>query len=182
MQKRWQLLGGAARQTKNTGKSSHMIRLQASGRINRQRKNFLWLTGRHFLDIHSTLTRSDDRDAAGATINKHREIEFIRNITAILDIEAADLTPFWASLMRDQSSAKNLTRYVSYLIKGFDNFHAASLTPATSMDLRFYNIDRTAQFLRRRHRLVNRESGLSARNRHAIFSKQGLCLMLMNIH
>jgi hypothetical protein len=50
------------------------------------------------------------------------------------------------------------------------------------VDLGLYDIDRAAKPLGRMDRFINREYGLSARHWHPIFSKQGLGLMLMNVH
>ena len=87
-----------------------------------------------------------------------------------------------AGLVRDQRHAQHALGFLLHILDGFDDLDAAALAAAAGMDLRLHHPDRTAQFLGRGHRFLDREGGL-ARGTGAPKAAQNLLgLIFMDIH
>ena len=46
---------------------------------------------RDVLDVHAAFGRDDDGDAAGLAVDQQSEVEFLRDVDAVGDVEAVDL-------------------------------------------------------------------------------------------
>ena len=61
----------------------------------------------HLFDVHAAFGRGDDGDAAGLAVDQQREVEFLRDVDAVGDVEALDLLALRAGLDGDQGLAEH---------------------------------------------------------------------------
>ena len=181
-QERWQLFCRVPGQTHHRGEAAHMVRLQPGGRIDAKRQNLLGMRFRNLLDIHAAFAGGDEGHPAVAAIDQKREIELIADLAAFLDIEALHLTALRSGLVGDKCLAEKFGGDLLHLIDRFHHLDAAGLATATGVNLRLHHIDRPAKRLCAGNSLINRESRLAARHRHAKACQQSLGLMFMNVH
>ena len=105
---------------------------------------------RDFFDVHAAFGRDHERDARGLAIDQHRQIEFLGDRRAVLDIEAVDLLALGAGLVRDQGRAQDALGFLLDVLDRFDDLDAAGLAAAAGVDLRLHHPDRAGQLLGRR--------------------------------
>ncbi len=74
-------------------------------------------------------------------------VQFLLDVGAFLDQQAAHFLAFRAGLVRDQLHAEDLVRVFAHLIQRLGNLDAAALAAAAGVDLRLDDPDRAAQRL-----------------------------------
>ena len=135
-----------------------------------------------FLDVHAALARCHQHRALHAAIDDERDVELLADVGAFLDEEPAHEASLWARLVRDQRHAEHLRGEIAHLVHRARELHAAALAAAAGVDLRLHDPDFPAQLLRRFHGLVDRERGKAPRGRHAVFAKEFLALVFVDVH
>ena len=186
------LLDLAAFQPEGEGNAAAVIGHVAGGRVDGEAQDLFGRAGGHFLDVHAAFGRSDDRDAAGATVHQEGEVQFTRNVRAILDVDAVDLLAGGAGLVRDQGLAQHLLGFLggfrdrfgeadTALFAGF-GFLEAALAAATCVDLRLHHPERAVELTSGGFRIFCLQDHSAIADRGAVFAKQCLRLVFMNVH
>ena len=121
-----------------------------------------------------------------------REVEFLLDVGAVLDIEAVDLLAGGAGLDGDQRIAEHFLDELLDFVDRLGEAHAAlftgggflelALAAAARMNLRLDDPERTAEFLGGGFGFLDLENWNAARNRHSEFLENGFRLILVNIH
>ena len=132
---------------------------------------------RNLFDVHPTFGRDNKGDARCLTIDQHREIEFLLDVAAVLDIQAVDLLAGGAGLRGDECIAEHFPGERGHLVDRLGKPYAAlriggqflefAFAAAARMDLRFHDVYGSRQRLRRGHRFLNRERRPTFGNRCA---------------
>ena len=186
------LLGEVAGQAERRSNGASMVRLQAGRRIDRQGLDLLRRVMGHLLDVHAALGRGDDRDAACLAVDQQREVEFLRDVDAVGDVEALDLLALRAGLDGDQRLAEHLLGIGAHFLDRLGEADAAlgigaklrelALAAAAGVDLRLHDPERPGQLLRGLDRLVDIHCRMARRNRHAELRKQLFGLIFVDVH
>src|SRR5512145_65862 len=169
------------RQLQCVGQPPALKRLQADYRIDQFLKNFFRMRRRHFFDLDAAFGGADHGYPRLGTIEHHAQVELPCDIDALLDEHLAYFTPFRAGLMGYEFFAEHLLGRAFSAFGTRRELHAAGLAAPTGMDLRFDDAA-PAQLHRRRFRLLWRKRHFAVGYRHAVASKQILCLKLVNVH
>ncbi len=120
---------------------------------------------RDLLDLHAALGRGHHRDARGAAVDQHAEIELALDVAAFLDIDALDLAALGAGLLGDEHMAQHLAAAFARLLRRFHDAHAALArgivleapgAAAAGMDLRLNHIGRAGEAARHLFGLLRR--------------------------
>ena len=122
---RARLLGEIAREAERGGDLAAVMRHQPRRRIDREGHDLLGRVMRDLLDVHAAFGRDDEGDARGRAVDQHREIEFLVDVGAVLDVEAVDLLAGLAGLQRDQRRAQHLLGEGFGLVDRLGDAHAA---------------------------------------------------------
>ena len=140
------------------------MRHHAGGRIDREGGDLLRRVVRDLLDVHAALGRDHEGDPAGVAVDQHRQVELLRDVGALLDIQPVHLLAGRAGLRRHQRAAEHLGGMRLDLLDRAGQPHAAlvaglrlpepALAAAARMDLRLDHEDRPAKLARRRRRLL----------------------------
>ena len=160
------LLGEVAAQAERGGDGAAVVRHQARRRIDRQGLDLLRRVMGHLFDVHAAFGRGDDRDSAGLAVDQKSEVEFLRDVDAIGDVEALDLLALRPGLDGDQSLAEHLLGIGAHFLDRLGEADAAlgvgaelgelALAAAAGVDLRLHDPERPGQLLRGFHRFVDR--------------------------
>ena len=86
---------------------AHVMRHDAGRRIDRDGQDLFRRVVRDLFDVHAAFGRDHDGDPRGDAIDQHRQIEFLGDRRAVLDIEAVDLLALRPGLMRHQGRAED---------------------------------------------------------------------------
>src|SRR3546814_17504329 len=86
------------------------MRHEAGRGIDVEGVDFLRAVVRDGFDIHPAFGRDDERNAAGDAIDKQGEVEFVRDIDAVGDVETVDLLARVAGLHRHPRVAEHVGR------------------------------------------------------------------------
>jgi hypothetical protein len=94
-------------------------------------------------------------EAAGLTIDQQRQVEFLFDVRAVLDVEAVDLLALGAGLMGDQHPAEHLLGMLADFLDRLGEAHTAlavgaealetALAAAAGVDLALDHIERAGQ-------------------------------------
>ena len=147
---------------------------------------------RDFLDVHPAFGRNDHGDTARGTVDQHREVIFLGNVDAVGHVEAVDLLARVTRLHGDQRVAEHFLgvgldfldalRQADATLRVGAEFGELALAAAAGVDLRLHDIERTGQLLRAFDRFLDRESGMAGGDADAVFRKQFLGLIFVNVH
>ena len=69
---------------------------------------FFRMLGGDFLDIHAAFGRSDEGDLLRGAVGDQRDVQFVLDVGAVFDVQAADLLALSAGLVGDQLHAQNV--------------------------------------------------------------------------
>ncbi len=146
----------------------------------------------HLFDVHAAFGRGDDRDAAGLAIDQQSEIEFLRDVDAVGDVEALDLLALRASLDGDERLAEHLLGIGAHFLDRLGEADAAlgvgaelgelALAAAAGVDLRLHDPERSGQLLRGLDRFVDGHGRVTGGNRNAELREQLFGLIFVDIH
>ena len=103
--------------------------------------NLFWVTCSHLLDVHATLGGAHQTDPLADAVGDGRHIEFLLDVSALFDEQAAHLLTSGASLVCDQLHAKDGVCVGADLIERLGQLDAATIATATRVDLRLNNPD-----------------------------------------
>ncbi len=147
---------------------------------------------RHFLDVHAALGRGDERHPAGAAIDQQRQVEFLFDVGAVLDIEAVDLLARRTGLVGHQRVAQHGLHGVQRLLLREGEPHAAllasflflefALAAPAGVNLGFHHPERPGKAVDGLLRVRQREHSHACRHGRPKFLEDGLCLVFMDIH
>ena len=153
---RAQLLLQVAAQAERFRDAPYVMRTDVRHRVDGDGDDLLRRVVRDLLDVHPAFGGDDDRDPRALPVDEHRQVEFLVDRRAVLDVEAVHLLAGGAGLMRDQRPSEHLARELLHLGGGLRDAHAAllarvlllerSLAAAAGMDLRLHHPDGTAEF------------------------------------
>jgi len=145
-----------------------------------------------FLDVHAALGRDDEGDAAGGAIDEQREVEFLRDVGAVGDVEAVDLLARLAGLDRHQRIAEHVGGVRADFVERKGEADAAlgiraqflelALAAAAGMDLRLHDIERPGKLLRRFDGFVDGEGCMAGGDRRTELRQQFLGLVFVDVH
>ncbi len=169
-------------ETERLRQAPHVMRADVCDRIDRDGDDLVRRVVRDLLDVHAAFRGGDDRDARRLTVDQHREIEFLLDRRAVLDIEAVDDLSFRPGLVRHQRRAEDALCFLLNVLDRFDYLDAAGLAAPARMDLRFHDPHRAAEVFRGFRRLIDAEGRKSARHRHAEFRQDRFRLVLVDVH
>jgi hypothetical protein len=156
--------------------------LQARGRVDLDLVDFFRMRCSHFLDVHAAFARGHQHDALRDAVGDHRHIEFLLDVGAFFDQQAAHFLAFRAGLVGDQLHAEDLVRVLAHLLERLGHLHAAALAATACMNLRLDDPDRTAEGLGGLHRFVNTQARDATRHRDAVLPQDFFSLVLMDFH
>jgi hypothetical protein len=160
--------------------------------IDREGHDLLRAVVRDVLDVDAALGRHHEGDARGLAVDQDREVEFLVDVGAVLDVEAVDLLAVIAGLHRDQRRSQHLLGVFVDLGDRFGDPHPAfvtgrgflelALAAAAGMDLALHHPDRAGQRFRGRVGILRPQHGDALRDRYAELVQQCLGLVFVNIH
>ncbi len=144
------------------------------------------------LDIRAAFGRDDEGDARGGAVDQQGEVEFLVDIGAVLDIEAAHLLAGLAGLHGDQRRAQHFLGVGLDLVERAGEAHAAlvagggllelALAAAAGVDLRLHHIDGAGQAARRLARFGRRQRRGAFGDRSAELAQNGFGLIFVDVH
>ena len=147
---------------------------------------------RDFLDVHPAFGRNDHGDPAGGAVDQHRQIVFLRDVDTVGHIEPVDLLAGIAGLDSDQRVAEHVLGVGFDFLDALRQTYAAlgvgaeflerALAAATGVDLRFHDVERTGQLLGAFHRFFDSKGGMAGGDADAVFRKQFLGLVFVDVH
>ena len=162
--------------------AAHMMRADAGDRIDRNGHDLVRRVVRHFFDVHAAFGGDHDGDARGLAVDQHRQVEFLVDRRAFLDVEPVDLLAVRPGLVRDQRGAEQPRRFLLHVVDRFDDLDAAGLAAAAGMDLRLHHPDRPAELVGGLHRFIDAECRIAARHRHAVVAQHRFGLVFVDVH
>ena len=151
-------------------------------RIDRNGHDLVRRIVRHVFDVHAAFGRDHDGDARGLAVDQHRQIEFLVDRRAFLDVEPVDLLAVRPGLVRDQGRAEEPRRFLLHVVDRFDDLDAAGLAAAAGMDLRLHHPDRPAKLVGGLDRFIDAERRIAARHRHAVVAQHRFGLVFVDVH
>src|SRR3546814_2850072 len=92
------------------------MRHEAGRGIDVEGVDFLRAVVRDGFDIHPAFGRDDERNAAGDAIDKQGEVEFVRDIDAVGDVETVDLLARVAGRSEEHTSELQSLMRISYAV------------------------------------------------------------------
>ena len=132
---------------------------------------------RNLFDVHPTFGRDNKGDARCLTIDQHREIEFLLDVAAVLDIQAVDLLSCRTGLRGDKRVTEHIPGVCGHFVDGFGKPHTSfriagqflefAFAAAARVDLGFHDVHGAREVFRRGHCSFNRERRLPFGNRCA---------------
>jgi hypothetical protein len=144
------------------------------------------------LDVHAALGRGDHRDSAGLTVDQQREVEFLRDVDAVGDVEALHLLARVAGLDGDQGLAEHLLGMGADFLGALGQADAAlgvgaeflelALAAAAGVDLRLDHPQRPGELAGGRHRFLDAHRGMAGGDGHAELREQFLGLIFVDVH
>ena len=155
---------------------------QTRFRIDEHLVNFLRRMRGDFLDVHAALGRCHQADPLTDPIDDHAEIEFLLDVGALLDQQAADLLTLRAGLMGLQLHAEYRLGVLPDFVGGLRHLDATALAAPAGMDLCLDHPNLAAESSCGGDRLIYREAGKATRGGHAILPQDFLALVLMDFH
>jgi hypothetical protein len=155
---------------------------QADGRVDRDLVDFFRVRVCNFLDVHAAFGRRHQHDALADAVGDHRHVQFLLDVGAFFDQQAAHLLAFRAGLVRNELHAHDLFSIFLDLRERLGHLDAAAFAAAASMDLRLDYPDRAAQRFRCLDRLVHGHARNAARYRHPELPEDFFALILMDFH
>src|SRR3954468_5670125 len=176
------LLGEIVPQPQCLRQQAPVMRHDSCGGIDREGHDLLGMGARDLLDVHAARGRSHEGDARGLPVDQRGEIELPVDRRAFLDVEAVDLLAVRTGLMGHQDGADQALGLLAYVLGRLHDLNAAGLAAPTGMDLRLDDDDRRAEILSRLDRLLDRESGVTARHRHAELPQHRFGLIFVDVH
>ncbi len=166
--------------------------LDAGGGVDVEGQDFLGRVMRDILDVHAAFGGADKADAAGLPVDQQREIEFARDVAAVLDIDAVDLLACGAGLDRDQRAAQHLRGLgrglahrpgdadaALFTRRGLDEL---ALAAPACVDLAFHDPDRPVDLARRRLGVFGAGDDAAIGNRDAVLAQKSLGLVFVYVH
>ena len=186
------LLGEIAGQAQRVGDRAAVMRHEAGRGIDVERLDFFRRVVRDGFDVHAAFGRDDHRHAPGRTVDEQREVEFLVDVGAVGDVQAVDLLARIARLDRHQRVAEHVGR------RGADLFlvpcepdaalgigaelDELALAAAAGVDLRFDDIERPGQLLRRLDGFLDGQRREPGGDGDTEFGEQFLRLVFMDVH
>ena len=160
--------------------------------IDRDGRDLLGRVVRDLLDFHPAFGRGDDGDPARLAVNQQREIEFLRDVDTVGDVEALDLLAVRAGLDRHQRLTEHLGRILANLVdrtgkadaalRRLGKFLELALAAAAGVDLCLDDPERPGKPFRDLDRFLGTHCGIAGRNRHAELREQFLGLIFVDVH
>ena len=192
LDQRLRLLGEVARQVQRLGDATAVVAHDSGRGIDGEGDDLLGRLVRDVLDVHAAFGRDDEGDARGRAIDEHRQVEFLGDVGAFLDVEAVDLLAGRAGLDGHQRRAEHLLDVGDDLVDRLGEAHAAlvagrgflelALAAATGVDLRLDDPERTAERLGGGFRVLGVENRDAARDGRAELLQDRFGLVFMNVH
>ncbi len=186
------LLGEFAVEAQRISDGAAVMGHEAGRRVDVEAVDLLRRVVRHVLDVHPALGRGDEGDPAALPVDEQGEVEFLRDVDAVGDVEPVHLLAGRAGLHGDERVAEHVGGGGADLVSAAGEADAAlrvgrellelPLAAAARMDLRLHDIKRPGQFLRRRHRLVDAHRGEAGGDGHAPLREQFLGLIFVDVH
>ena len=186
------LLGERAGEAERLGHQPAVVGHHAGRGVDGEGDDLVGRVVRHRLDVHAALRRDDEGDAAGRTVDQHREVELGLDVRAVLDVEAVHLLAGLAGLDRDEGAPEHLLGEGLDLGGRLGEAHAALLAgvrllePALAaparVDLALHHPERAAELARRRLGLRRLEDRLAPRHGQAELLQDGLGLVFVDVH
>ena len=176
------LLGQFVTQPERLRHEAPVVGHDPGGGVDRERHDLLGMGARNLFDVHAARGRNHEGDTRGLTVDQRRKIELAVDGRAFLDIEAVDLLAVRAGLMGHEDGAEQALGLLAHVLGRLHDLDAAGLAASAGMDLRLDDDDRRAEVLCCLDRLLDRESGLAPRHRHAEFPQHRLGLIFVDVH
>ncbi len=176
------LLDGVARQPQRERQLASLEGLQAQGRVDADLEDSLGRLLGDLLDLHAAVLAHHQDGLARRPVDHQAQIELAADVEALLHQHAANLAAFRSGLMRDEPHPDHLLGRRLRLDRRLDDFHAAALAAAAGVNLGLDHAHAAAQPIGDLPGLFGRERHLALGNRHAVACKDGLRLILVNLH
>ena len=135
----------------------------------------------HFFNLHAAFGRRHENNFAHRAVEHDSNVKFFGDRQSLFNQQPLHHSSFRTSLMRDQRHTENLLGKLNSFGRVLADFHAAALTPASGMNLRFDDYTST-QFLRRSLGFFDGECHLSPGHRDTVLGQNSLGLVFMNFH
>ena len=150
------------------GDGADVVRANAGHRIDRNGDDLVRGVVGDVFDVHAAFGRHHDGDARGLAVDQHRQIEFLVDCRAFLDVEAVHLFAVRPGLVRDERRAEEPRRFLGHVVNRFDDLHAAGFAAAAGVDLGFHHPDRPAELVGGFFGFGDAKRRNAARHRHAV--------------
>ena len=169
------------------GELARLVLRQADEWVDVHREDLFGRLGRDLLDLDAALGRRHERDAPAVAVDDRAQVELALHREPLLDVQAPDLLPLVARLVRDELHAEDLLRRArAPLGAALGDLDASALAAAARVDLRFDDDDLAlglvSEALRGGFRLVDREGRIPLGDRHAVLREELLALVLVDFH
>ena len=149
-----------------------MVTLHAFNEIDVERVDQLGGFSGDLLDLHAAFRRGDVGDGLGATVNQHRQVQFLDDLTGGGHQHQVDRQLNACGLVGGHLGAEHLGRSGLHVVGGLAELDAASLAAAASVDLRLDHPGALAQGVGSFNRFVRGSRDLAGRNGNAVLGKQ----------
>ena len=176
------MVDGSARQADGGCHLLALLGSDANQRVDHLGDDLLGSGVSHFFDVHAAFARSDQGHLLRGAVGHQGHVQFVLDVGAVFDVQAANLLAFGARLVRDQLHAQDLFSQLLDVVDGLGNLHAAALATATCVDLGLDHPHGAAELLCSFHGFLHRESGNAARNGHTKLTQDFLALVFVNLH
>src|SRR5690606_7486794 len=144
------------------------------------------------LDVHATLGRDDEGNAANGAVNQKRQVQLARNVGAVFDVETIDLLASLAGLLGDECVAEHVLGIGNDVLDRLGEAYTAlgvggeflelALAATASVDLALHDIERAGKLLCSGFSLVSVEDYDAISDRGSVTLQQLLGLIFMNVH
>jgi hypothetical protein len=164
------LLCEIADEAQRAGDGTSVMRHDPSRGIDRKGHDLVGRIMRDLFDVHPTFGRDNKGHARCLAIDQHREIEFLLDVAAVLDIQAVDLLTCRTGLRGDKRVAEHFPGVCGHFVDGFGKPHTSfrigrqffefAFAAAARMDLGFHDVHGARKGFRHGHCFIDRERWL----------------------
>ncbi len=149
-----------------------VVALHALDEVHIQGVDLVRGLGSNLLDLHAAFRGGDEADGTGATIDQHRQVQLLDDLTGGGHQHQVDRQLDAGGLVGGHLGAEHLGRSGLDVFDGLAELDAAGLAAAACVDLRLDHPGALAQRLGDCNGFIRGSRDLAGRNRDAVLGKQ----------
>src|SRR5258708_18353631 len=174
--------GDLAGKSQSKREFARLKRLEATPRMNRLPTNGFRIFLGQFVNFHASRGAGHETGKPAGTIDKQAKIQLALDVQPFLDQHALDDAARRSRLRSNERHAQDVPGNILGFISRARQLYAPALAAAPGVNLRFYDNNVRLQALCGLTRLFLGVSHLATRRGHAVARKDGLGLILVNLH